>query len=198
MIAGLVLAGGRSRRFGAEKALAPLGEGRTLLDAALAVLAPACGPIAVSAREGSGAAALAEARGLPWLTDPPGTPEGPLAGLLAGLAWARGLGAPLLASAPCDTPVLPPELVARLAETLRPGDEAAVARAPDGPHPLCGLWRTSLAEPLAMLLADGHPPVRRALERLGGRFVDFPDAAAFANVNTRDELARIAGQARPR
>ncbi|MDR3512562.1 MAG: molybdenum cofactor guanylyltransferase [Caulobacteraceae bacterium] len=191
MIFGLVLAGGRSSRFGAEKALAELG-GRSLFDAALATLDGACAKVAVSAPDGGGAAALAAARGLPRLTDPPGLEAGPLAGILAGLVWAAGEGAEMLATTPCDTPFLPADLVERLAAALGETDGAAVARAGDGPHPLCGLWRTRLAGPLAALMKAGHPPVREALARLDGRFVDFPEAAAFANVNTREDLARAA------
>ena len=68
-----------------------------------------------------------------------------------------------------------------------------MARAPDGLHPLCGLWRTDIAPRLTEILAQGrHPPVREALHRLGGGHLDFPDAAAFFNVNTRADLARAA------
>jgi molybdopterin-guanine dinucleotide biosynthesis protein A len=189
MIFGLVLAGGRSSRFGAEKALAEFG-GRSLFDRALAVLAPDCAQLAISAGEASGIAQIALARGVERLADPPDAPRGPLAGVLAGLIWAKAGGAALLATAPCDTPFLPPDLVVRLVEGLAESHPAAVASAPDGLHPLCGLWRTHLVEPLAAALADGrHPPVREMLRRLGGQSVDFPDAAAFFNVNTRADLA---------
>jgi molybdenum cofactor guanylyltransferase len=193
MIFGLVLAGGRSSRFGAEKALAELG-GRCLFDAALAVLAPDCARVAISAGEASGIAEAAVARGVERLADPPGAPRGPLAGVLAGLIWARAGGAALLATAPCDTPFLPPDLVERLAKGLTAAHTAAVASAPDGLHPLCGLWRTNLVEPLAEALAEGrHPPVREVLRNLGGQSIDFPDTAAFFNVNTREDLARAIG-----
>ena len=191
MILGLLLAGGRSRRFGADKALAELG-GRSLLDAALGVLAGSCARIAVSSREGP-IADLAGARGLTRLADPDGAPDGPLAGVLAGLLWARSAGGDLLATAPCDTPFLPADMVARLAAALQDDDGVAFARAPDGPHPLCGLWRTRLIEPLGEMLSHGHHPrVREAVRRLGGRPVDFPDGAAFFNVNTREDLADAA------
>jgi molybdopterin-guanine dinucleotide biosynthesis protein A len=192
MIFGLVLAGGRSRRFGADKALAEL-NGRSLLEAALGVLDGACASVAISALAGGAVAERGRALGCLVLPDPPGAPSGPLSGVLAGLLWARERGADLLATTPCDTPFLPADLVARLARALQARDGAAVARAPDGPHPLCGLWRTSLIAPIgAMLEAGRHPPVRAALDRLGGRMVAFGDAAAFINVNTRRDLALAA------
>lgn len=191
MIFGLVLAAGRSSRFGTDKALAQLG-GRSLLGAAVDVLSGGCVRVAVNAHEGP-IADDAAARGLERIADPPGAPDGPLAGVLAGLTWAEAAGASLLATAPCDTPFLPADLVARLAEALKTDDGLAFARAPDGVHPLCGLWRVRLIEPLAAMLADGrHPPARAAVEQLGGRAVDFPDPAAFFNVNTRQDLAGAA------
>ncbi len=191
---GLVLAGGRARRFGADKALAEL-DGRSLIDAPLAVLAASCARLALSAPDGGPLADFADRRGFERLADPPDAPQGPLAGVLAGLIWARRGGAALLATAPCDTPFLPADLVARLAAALAAGDGAAVARASDGLHPLCGVWRTEAIEPLTEALAGGaHPPVREALRRLNGRAVDFEDASAFFNVNTRADLALAAGR----
>jgi len=70
MIVGLVLAGGRSLRFGADKALASLG-GRTLLEIAVARLGQVCTETAVSAPLGGPVAALAERLGLAVLDDPP-------------------------------------------------------------------------------------------------------------------------------
>jgi molybdopterin-guanine dinucleotide biosynthesis protein A len=192
MIFGLVLAGGRSARFGADKALALL-NGRSLFDASLSVLGVSCARLAVSVEDGGPLAEVAAARGLDRLADPPGAPRGPLAGVLSGLIWARAGGADLLATAPCDTPFLPADMVARLAGALAADDGAMVARAPDGLHPLCGVWRTAVAEPLAEALAGGAPPPGGGvLRRLGGRSLDFEDAAAFFNVNTREDLARAA------
>jgi len=188
VIVGLVLAGGRSRRFGADKALAEL-DGRSLFDAALGVLVPSCTRVAVSARLGP-VADLASMHGVERIADPPGAPDGPLAGVLAGLTWAKAAGADLMASAPCDTPFLPADMVTRLAEALEADDGLAFARAPDGVHPLCGLWRVRLIEPLGAMLADGaHPPVRATVERLGGRAVDFENATDFFNINTPEDLA---------
>jgi molybdopterin-guanine dinucleotide biosynthesis protein A len=180
---GLVLAGGRSRRFGREKALAEI-DGRPMIAAVVAVLARGCRTVAVNAPEGSGAAAYARAAGLELDTDLPGDPEGPLAGVRAGLAWARSQGAEALVTAPCDTPFLPEEYVERL---LQAGG-TAVAETSDGGHWLCALWRADLLEPLARRLAAGHGPVRGILAEFGAARVAFDRPEAFANVNLPEDL----------
>lgn len=186
MIVGLVLAGGQSRRFGSEKAVVRLGE-RTLLEWALDVLREGCETLAVSAPAGSGAEAVAQGLGLRVLTDDPAHPDGPLAGVAAGLRWAGSLGAAHLATLPCDTPHAPLDLVARLHAA---GGEAfaAYAETADGAHPLCALWSIDLLVSLESELADGHPPVRAFLGDVGGVAVTFADAAAFVNVNRPDDL----------
>ncbi len=198
-IYGLVLAGGRSSRFGREKAAAQLA-GRPMIAWVLDVLKPSCVEVAVNARPGSQAAALGAAAGCMTLADDPSDPEGPLAGLRAGLVWARTLGADALATAPCDTPFLPADLVARLAEGWTPGEGARVAVSPDGPAPLCALWPVPEALDLIgeTLAAGRHPSIRRVLEELRAVEVEFPDPRAFDNLNTpADYTEAISGRARP-
>ena len=186
MICGLVLAGGRSRRFGSEKAVVRLGE-RTLLEWALNGLRGGCPELAVSAPAGSGAEALARDLGLTVLTDDPAHPDGPLAGVAAGLRWASNLGAAHLATLPCDTPHAPLDVVSRLHDA---GGEAfaAYVETADGQHPLCALWSVDLLASLESELARGHPPVRAFLGDVGAVAVPFGDAAAFLNVNAPGDL----------
>ncbi len=196
-IAGLILAGGRSRRFGTEKAVAELDD-ESLIERVLAVLARSCSPIAIAAPTASAAATLARTKGLEVIADSAGIGEGPLAGLMAGLDWAARIGASRLASAPCDTPFLPATLVERLAAAA--GDGAGVARSPSGLQSLCALWpiartRTALR---ATAVGGRHPPVRRLLAELGAVEVAFSDEAGFANVNTREDLDLARQAARTR
>jgi molybdopterin-guanine dinucleotide biosynthesis protein A len=188
MIVGLVLAGGRSERFGSEKALARLNR-RPLIAIAEARLAADCFPVAVSAPPGSGAAAWAANGGPPLLHDDPDDADGPLAGVRAGLIWARAMGATHMATLPCDTPHVPADITRRLLAGMGAAF-LALAETDDGPHPLCALWRVEALAPLTLAMAGGmHPPVRSFADRIGARRVRFPDAAAFANVNRPEDLA---------
>ena len=156
-----------------------------MIAAVAAVLAPACAALAINAPPGSFAAEWAAAEGRTCLSDDPNDPEGPLAGVKAGLQWARSRGADWLVTAPCDTPWLPHDLVARLGL----GGGPAVAETDEGGQWLCALWPVSGLEPLSAALAGGrHGKVETLLSVLGAKRVRFADASAFANVNRPEDL----------
>lgn len=188
-IAGLLIAGGRSLRFGEEKSIA-LFRGAPLMDACAHVFAPLA-IFAVSARPGSGAERLALSRANTVLHDDPALPSGPLAGVVAGLRWAKAKDFALLATAPCDAPLLPSDVVQRLADGI--GDAtAAYAVTSGGIHPVCALWRIALLDVIETRLRTGaHPAVRAVLAECGAVPVLFEDGDAFANANTPEALAAL-------
>jgi molybdenum cofactor guanylyltransferase len=185
----MVLAGGRSVRFGGEKAAAELA-GVPLLIWAARRLQRTCSAVAANVRAGTQAEAIARADALPLLYDVPGDALGPLAGVKVGLMWARDRGATSLAVSPCDVPLLPDDLFVRLGEAAGAG--AAMAETAEGDQPLCALWPVSALPQVAAALEGGaHPPTWRLLLTLGATRVRFEDELAFANVNTRADLAAI-------
>jgi molybdopterin-guanine dinucleotide biosynthesis protein A len=191
-VVGVVIAGGRSVRFGGEKAVAELA-GRPLLMWAAARLARSCTSVAVNARPGTEAEAIAQAAGLPVLHDAPGDAAGPLAGVKAGLVWAGERGASTVAVSPCDVPLLPNDLFVRLIAAA--GTGAAMAATPEGRQPLCSVWPVSALEKITAALANGaHPPTWLMLETIGAVRVGFPESWPFANINTRADLAAVASR----
>ncbi|HET8700000.1 MAG TPA: NTP transferase domain-containing protein, partial [Gammaproteobacteria bacterium] len=100
-VVGLVLAGGRSVRFGGEKAVALL-DGKPLLLWAAERLRSVCANVGANVRPGTEAEAVAQTLGRPVLHDEPGDATGPLAGVKVGLIWAEAQGAHTLAVSPCD------------------------------------------------------------------------------------------------
>lgn len=194
-VAGIVIAGGRSLRFGGEKAAALLGD-RPLLLWAVRRLQRSCSTVAVNARTGTQAEHLAKAANLPVLHDLPGDAAGPLAGVRVGLRWAEEMGAGAIAVSPCDAPLLPDDLFIRLLAAA--GDGAAMAETADGRQPLCAVWPVSALPRVSAALANGaHPPTWQVLDSLGAAHVRFDDAGAFANVNTRAELQAVAARFAP-
>lgn len=184
-VVGAVLNGGRSVRFGSPKSIATLG-GCTLIQSVHDMLATDCLSVAVVG-DRSGLA------GNPVvLADAEISASGPLAGVLAALRWARQAGAAWLATAPCDTPLLPNHAVARMIdEAIARQALLAVARGPDGIHPLAAVWSCDIADRLANDLSHGHPPVRAIMESFNAVSVAFP-SWALLNINKVDDLAAAA------
>lgn len=187
----VVLAGGLARRMGGgDKTLVRL-RGRPLLDHVLDRVRPQVRAVALSA---NGDPARFISWGIAVLADPvPGNP-GPLAGILAGMRWARRMhpGADLLLSVPTDTPLLPDDLVERLLAGRGAGVACATSRGQR--HPVVALWPVALADPLADALAAGVQGVASFAEAHGLAEVDFPAATTdpFLNVNDRNDLAGAA------
>lgn len=189
-IAGLILAGGRGARMGEiDKGLACL-RGRPLVEYVADTLAPQVAHLLVSANRN----ADRYARYAAVLADDPvhGAWQGPLAGIAAGLA---GSPLPWVATAPCDTPFLPPDLVARLAAALPAGSDdgaprIAVARAGGRRQSVCMLLPIDLLDSLRGYLDAGERRVDRWQDSHGCIEVDCGVAAAFMNLNTADELAQ--------
>jgi molybdopterin-guanine dinucleotide biosynthesis protein A len=190
----VVLAGGLGRRMGGnDKALLRL-KRRPLLEHVLDAVRPQVRAVALSA---NGDPRRFMPWGLPVLADPvPGNP-GPLAGILAGMRWARRVHpeASLLLSVPTDTPLLPPDLLARLAQ-MRAQSGAAIACAASGGqrHPVIALWPVTLADALADALAGGVRGVEAFAAPYGVVAAEFAVTPAdpFLNVNEPADLARAA------
>ena len=186
-VTGLVLAGGQgSRMGGVDKGLAPF-RGKPMVAHAIERLAPQVDEILVNANRNPEAYARFGHRVI--ADEIPGF-AGPLAGFERGLAHARGQ---LVATVPCDSPFLPADLVARLRVALeREGAQLAVARTGDQPHPVFCLMRREVHASLAAFLASGQRKIDKWYASLSVVEVAFDDEAdAFANINTRDELAGL-------
>ncbi|HEY2684724.1 MAG TPA: molybdenum cofactor guanylyltransferase [Steroidobacteraceae bacterium] len=191
-ILGVVIAGGRSVRFGGEKAAALLA-GRSLLSWAAERLRGSCFAVGANVRHETEAEAIARAEGLTLLYDEAGDALGPLAGVKVGLKWASSRAAQMLAVSPCDAPLLPPDLFSRLIEAGAGG--ASFAETAEGPQPLCAIWPVALLPAVEGALAHGaHPSLWRLLDALGAKRVRFESAESFANINTREDLATIAAR----
>jgi molybdenum cofactor guanylyltransferase len=184
-ITGLILAGGRGSRMGGVDKGLQLFQGVPLAQHAVRRLSPQTGRVVVNANRNLEAY---RTMGLAVYSD--GVPDfaGPLAGVLAGLDHCA---TPYLVTVPCDTPYFPHDLVQRLAEGLAGADIAtAYSRERDelSPQPVFCLMKTALRDSLRAFIGSGQRKTGLWARELGGARVVFDDAAAFANINTLDEL----------
>jgi molybdopterin-guanine dinucleotide biosynthesis protein A len=170
-IAGVVLAGGASSRFGRDKA-EEIYAGRKLIDWSIAALTPFCGAVFVSGH------AHAARESVP---DRPRAGLGPLGGLAGALTAARDAGYERLLSLPCDTPHLPVGLLDRLCRL----DGAAFVLS----CPVIGIWPSADADRLAAWLADDGPRAVRAwAEAIGAQAVE---SDAIVNINRVQDMEKL-------
>ena len=165
-ILGAILAGGQARRFGSDKALATLG-GMTLIDRIAATLRPQVDEFVIVGREGG----IADR--------PPGI--GPLGGIAAALHHAQDYGFEGVVTVPCDTPVLPLDLVRR----VRSAGTATFMRG----LPVIGYWPAALAGLIdAYLVSASEHSIRGWVRKIDAAPVTLNE---IANVNTRADLAAL-------
>jgi molybdenum cofactor guanylyltransferase len=188
-ITGVLLAGGQgSRMGGVDKGLVEL-RGRPMAAYVLERLGPQVDELLINANQN---AERYEAFGYQVFPDEIGGFAGPLAGLHAALSRASH---PLVVTAPCDSPFLPDDLVARLLAGLYTANaDLAVARTFDQAHPVFCLCRREVLPHLAAFLSSGGRKIDRWYETLNVVEVNFDDKEdAFRNINTRAELGEFDG-----
>lgn len=187
-VAGVILAGGSSSRFGTNKALAQLA-GKPLVEhiALLFSMLFAERLLVTNSPE--------EYRFLGWPTvEDRYTRCGPLAGIEAAL---RSIASPRAFVAGCDMPLLDPRLI-RLLCRYPPEEEAVVPRLSGGPEPLCAVYHKRALPAIEAALRNRERKVMGALRHLNVRWVGepeilevLPDLSSFHNVNHRGDLEAI-------
>jgi molybdenum cofactor guanylyltransferase len=200
-ITGLILAGGRGTRMGhADKGL-QMFRGLPLVAHAIARLAPQVGTLAININRNE---TLYAPFGLPLWPDVLPDFAGPLAGLQTGLSRCA---TPYLLSVPCDSPLLPLDLAARLSAGLESadadlalavtddegesnGDDDHGGRRPQR-HPVFCLMKTSVLPQLNDYLRDGGRKMENWMTSLAMVDVHFDDRAAFNNINTLQQLQQL-------
>lgn len=189
---GLVLAGGRSRRIGQDKARLTR-NGTSLLEHAFRLVDEVTGDAYVSVRPDQ--VDDAERRRFPQVVDR-FHDLGPVAGILS--AQLAHPDADWLVVA-CDLPNLDRATLANLL-TRAPAEAPFVAyrsRLDGLPEPLCALYRRGSAALVDAAVKQGVVCPRKILLRNDAVLLDLPQQDALANVNTPEDLAAsVLGAAR--
>jgi len=200
-VAGVLLAGGLSRRMGGgDKCLRPLGD-KTILAHVIERAQPQVKSLVLNA---NGDPTRFVDFALPVAADVVEGYAGPLAGVLTGLEWAaaNAPGCTWIASFACDAPFLPTDLVARMQAAVEAeGAEMACAASHGRAHPVFGLWPLRLKDALRCAMLEEEI---RKVDVWTGRYqlatVDFPDIAVngktidpFFNTNRPEDLDEAEG-----
>lgn len=150
-VAGIILAGGRSRRMGGGDKSMRLVGGSPMLERVIDRLRPQVGTLALNA---NGDPARFADTGLPVIADPVEGHVGPLAGVLAGMDWAAASPSVThIVTVASDTPFFPLDLVTAFLDVNEGRNDRIVLAESDGHrHPVFGLWPLSLRWDLEQFL----------------------------------------------
>jgi molybdopterin-guanine dinucleotide biosynthesis protein A len=196
---GVVLAGGRGRRIGGDKAVASLA-GRPLLSYPLGAMLGVLDDVVVVAKPSTVLPALGDVA----VWEEPEQPSHPLVGIAEALRRAGGRWVLVCAG---DMPFVPGSLLTSLAELAGGGDRAArgdrAAGGDRGPHdapavvaasadgalqPLLGCYGPACLDALAAAAREAVAPARAVVEALGPLVVPVSDPGALFNVNSAEDL----------
>ncbi|OAN44789.1 molybdenum cofactor guanylyltransferase [Paramagnetospirillum marisnigri] len=193
-IAGLILAGGLSRRMGGgDKALIEV-DGQSLLDRVIDRLRPQVGQMILNA---NGDPDRFASFTLPVVPDVVAGFGGPLVGVLTGLEWLddHTLDTDWMVSVAADTPLFPEDLVQRLyAAVVEQGADIAVACTDDQPHPVFALWPKRLAAALrAAVVGEDMRKIDAWTARYKVAHIRWQPKPVdpFFNVNTPEDVVRL-------
>jgi molybdopterin-guanine dinucleotide biosynthesis protein A len=187
-VCAVILAGGRSRRMGFNKALLDVG-GRPMISVLIDRVRPLTDQILISSND------YASYRFLNF----PVVPDrflgcGPLAGFHAAMLWYTCSLYIMLA---CDLPNLQAPLLSGLI-SLAQGFDAVIPRTKDGfAHPLCAVYRRTCLPSIEQALQRGTKKVVETFlnDTLSIRWVSPEEGpytdADLANINTPEDLQRL-------
>jgi molybdopterin-guanine dinucleotide biosynthesis protein A len=189
-ITAVILAGGLGRRMGGVDKGLQLIHGKPMVQQVLDRLQPQVGKVLINANRH-----LDEYKGfgVPICSDSISGYAGPLAGIHAALLQTNTA---YLVSAPCDSPLLPNDLVSRLsvAASEHQADAAVVVTGNDEQrqrHPVFLLLKSDLRSSLEHYLNNGGRKVDDWLASLNCVDVPFDDETAFTNVNTPEDIQAL-------
>ena len=186
-ITGVLLAGGQARRMGGlDKGLVPLG-GRPMIEHALAALRPQVGRLLIKANRNLETYAR---YGVPVVPDSISGYQGPLAGISSALSVIE---TPFLLTAPCDSPLLAPDLAACMYRSLAAaGADLAVAHDGERQQPVFLLLRRELAADLRDYLEGGDRKIDLWFARHRVANADLSHRRdSFVNINDLAEQERV-------
>nr|WP_110883633.1 molybdenum cofactor guanylyltransferase [Mycolicibacterium wolinskyi] len=181
-LAGVVLAGGASRRMGRDKATLVL-DGSTLVERVVAAVSVRCSPVFVIAAPGQPLPQLAaevlrdEVRGV-----------GPLVATGRGLRAAAEAGRDMAFVCAVDMPFLSADLIDELVgpAVRLPADIVLPWDGRD--HYLAGIYRTRLTDRISALVGAGQRSMRALAESVDTQRIVMPPQRALTNVNSEADL----------
>lgn len=171
-LTGIVIAGGKSRRMGAEKGLISFG-GKPLITYPVKILSEVCERVIISANSNSYGFL-----GLPVIADQ-ARGGGPMIGIYSGLLSSETEYNLVLS---CDMPMITEALLQQIISSAK-GCTAAIAFHRGFAEPLCGIYNRSLVSELESHISGEKFKLITFLEKTGARFIEIDESLPFYHPN---------------
>lgn len=186
-LAGVVLAGGESRRMGRDKATLPgPGGNATMVEYVVGIVAERCDPVFAVAAPGQPLPQLLarvirdEIQGL-----------GPLPATGRGLRAAAEAGAQYAFVCAVDMPLLTVELIDELIRLATKTDAEVVLPWDGRSHYLAAVYRTNLADRIDALVFAGARKMSALIDASDAQQIVLPDSRPLTNVNTDSQFRAL-------
>ena len=186
-ILGVVLAGGKSKRFGKDKSEATLG-GKTLLEYTLDKIKSKFNTIIIVSNNKI-------IKNYITIKDCIEGQLGPLVGALSAMKWIKknNYSYNWIITFPCDTPFFNISIIDKFIKVSKLNDSLLYfAKSAEKRHNIFGLWSVKLIETLEKdIIENNHRKVEKWANKIGVKTVNIPydNIDPFFNINTKDDLA---------
>lgn len=179
-VTGIILAGGKSSRFGSNKALAVL-HGKTLISYSLEALHPLCEQMVVSASDPDFARL-----GFPVIPDN-FAQAGPLSGLEACM---KAFPSEKYLVTGCDTPLAGTLIFQQLLEALGDHDAAVMSTTDGRAEPLIACYSNRVYPWILKLLTEGQYKASELLQHIDCKYLLPENQDSLHNINTLADMEK--------
>ena len=189
-ILAVVLAGGKSKRFGDDKSQAKLG-GKILIDYILSEIENKFDEVLIVANDPIQHLSSPKIQ----KTEDVKTNLGPLGGILSAMKWVKNHNKPYqwIASFPSDTPLFKMSMFEDFLKKVNEKEsELFFMKTKEKRHNIFGLWNIDLIDQLEKDLENGSRKVEKWANNIGVKTIniEFDKEDPFFNINTKEDLEK--------
>ena len=185
-ILGVVLAGGKSKRFGEDKSTIKL-NGKTLIEHTLDKIKSKLNKIIIVSND-------KVLKNYITINDCIDGQLGPLVGVLSAMKWIKdnNYSYNWIITFPCDTPFFNISIIDKFVEVSKLNDSLLYfVKSEEKRHNIFGLWSLKLIETLETdIVKNNHRKVEKWADKIGVKTINIPykEVDPFFNINTKDDF----------
>lgn len=184
-LVGVVLCGGKATRMdGKDKGLIPF-NGQPMATYAVTAFSP-CQQIIINANRHQDT--YHRIFQLPVVSDHNNDFDGPLAGMLAGLHYAKENGFEWLITAPCDAPFIDNDYVHKMMSATTNTQRPIIMASDDFRQPVFAVLHAQLIDELDSFLQRPQKKILHFYEQVGYDTMYFSNSQLFTNINRPEDI----------